>query len=58
MSYIKEALGSRMELNSMFKEIRRLEKSLVLHGIKGVVTSGKDTVQLNFQLIKRNFEKA
>lgn len=34
------------------KSNRALKKSLVLNGIKGVVTSGQDIIQLSFQLEK------
>ena len=35
-------------------KIKSLKKSLMLNGIKGVVTSGQDPTQLSFQLVKRN----
>ena len=50
----KGALGSRMMANPVFKEINRLRKILMLNGIKAVVTSGQDPIQLSFQLVKRN----
>ena len=40
-----------MKLNPVFKEINRIQKRLLLNGIKGV-TQGK--AQLSFQLVKRN----
>jgi hypothetical protein len=41
-----EEPGSGMELNPMFKEISRLDKSLMLNGIKEVVTSGSHSAKL------------
>jgi hypothetical protein len=38
----KGVLGSVMELNPVLKEIQMLKKTIVLNGIKGVVTSGQD----------------
>ena len=35
------------------RSINRLEKSLMLSGIKGVVTSGQDPTQLSFQLVNK-----
>ena len=47
--------GSGMELGIIFKEIKkRLKKMLILNGIKGVETSGQDSTQLSYQLVKRN----
>lgn len=46
---VKEALGSRMELRSLFKKMNRSKNE-----IKGVVTSGQRSTQLNFCLVKRN----
>lgn len=43
----KGALGSVKELNPVFKEINRLKKSLVLNGIKEIVTSEQDPAQLS-----------
>ena len=45
----KRAPESGVELNSLFKEINELTS-----GIKGVVTSGQESSQLNFPLVKRN----
>ena len=53
-SWIKEAPGSRTEVNPMFREINRLK---ILNGIKGVVTLGQDPIQLSFHLVKRMFPK-
>jgi hypothetical protein len=50
----KGAPGSGMELSPVFKEIRRLEKSLILNEIKEVVTSRQDPTQVSFQPVKRN----
>jgi hypothetical protein len=50
-SRIKEAPGSGMELNPVFKEINTLK---ILNGIKGVVTSRQDSTQLSFHFVKRN----
>lgn len=41
----------------MFRETDRLEKILMLNGIKGAVTSGQDPSQLSIQFVKRNKEK-
>ena len=52
----KGAPGSRMKLSPVFKEIKRLKQSLVLNGIKGVVTSPlsvEDHTELSFQLVKQ-----
>ena len=47
----KGALGNIIfEPNPVFKEVRRLKKSPMLNGIKGVVTSGQDPTQLSFHL--------
>ena len=46
--------GSVIELSPMFKEIKSLKKSLVLNGIKGVVTSGSGFTKLSVQLVTRN----
>jgi hypothetical protein len=35
-----------LERSPVLKEIKSLKKSLVLNGIKGVVTSGQDSNQL------------
>lgn len=43
----KLALGSEKEIKPLFKEINRLMKILVINKIKGMVTSGKGTTQLN-----------
>jgi hypothetical protein len=50
----KGAPGSLVALNPMFKEIKRLMKSLVSGEIKRVVTSGQDPTQPNFQIVKKN----
>lgn len=42
----------------MLREIKCLKKCLMLNKIKGLVTSGKDPTQLNFQIVKRNWRKA
>ena len=49
----KGAPGSGIELNPVFKEINRLR-----NGIKGVVTSGQDPTQLNFQYIKKELKES
>ena len=54
VQFEEEGNTSGMEISPMFKEINRLKKSLMLNGIKGVVTSGQDPTQLSFQLVKRN----
>lgn len=41
ISRIKEDKENGIKLNSVFKEINRLKKSLMLNGIKRMVTSGK-----------------
>jgi hypothetical protein len=50
----KRAVGGRTVLNPVLREINRLKKSLMLSGIKGVMTSGQDPIQLCFQLVKGN----
>lgn len=44
----KLAQGSEKEIKPVFKEINRLMKILMINEIKGMVTSGKGTTQLNF----------
>ena len=44
----------RPEAESIVQGDKSLKKSLVLNGIKRVVTSGQDLTQLSFQLLKRN----
>lgn len=39
---------------SLLKEIKSLKKTLMLNGIKEVVTSGQDPAQLSFQVVKKN----
>ena len=46
--------GSVIELSPMFKEIKSLKKSLVLNGIKGVMTSGYGFTKLSIQPMTRN----
>ena len=48
----KGVLGSVMELNPVLKEIQMLKKTIVLNGIKGVVPSGRDSIQLSLQSLK------
>ena len=50
----KGAPGSGIELTPVFKETNRLKKSLMLNGINGVVTSGKDPSHPSLQLVKKN----
>jgi hypothetical protein len=60
----KEEAGQTEMQNGQFEERpeaecivqgdKSLKKSLVLNGIKRVVTSGQDLTQLSFQLLKRN----
>ena len=45
----KGAPESMMELSSIFKEVNTLKNR-----IKGVMTSGQDSTQLSFQLVKKN----
>ena len=52
----KGAPGRVTELNLVFKEIKRLEKSQMLGRAKGAVNSCQDT-QINFQLVTKNFKK-
>ena len=47
----KEAPENGVKLNPEFKEINRLK---ILNKIKGVVTSGQDSTQLCFHLLKQN----
>jgi hypothetical protein len=53
-SGIKGAPGSTVELSPVFRVIIRLK---IFSGIKGVVTSGQDSTQLSFHLLKRMFPK-
>lgn len=53
----KRASESIMELSPVLKGIKRLNKHLVLYGIKELVTSGHDPIQLSFQLVKGMKEK-
>lgn len=46
--------GKKMEPNSVLKEIKRLKKSLRQSVIKGMVTSGQESTQLCFKLVKGN----
>jgi hypothetical protein len=50
----KGAPGDGMELSPVFEEIYILKKNLILKGIKGMVTTGQDPTQLNFQFVKKN----
>lgn len=43
-----------LEPSPMLKEIKRLKKSLLLKGMKAVMTSRQYTSQLRFHLGKRN----
>ena len=45
----KRAPGSGIDLNSLYKDINGLR-----NGMQGVVTSGHDSTQLNFQLVQRD----
>ena len=51
------SLRSIMKLSLVLKDVKSLKKSLMLNEIKGVVNSGQDHIQLNFQLVKRNYRK-
>jgi len=48
---MKMAPGSRVGLNPWFKEIKGLK---ILNGIKEVMTSGEDPIQLSSHLVKKN----
>lgn len=51
----EEAPGNALlEPSAVLKEIKCLKESLLLKGIKGVVTSGQDPTQLSFQPVERN----
>ena len=52
----KEARGSGMEQNSVFKEINRLKKSWMLNRVKGGVTSGNNPTQISFQFCKKKMK--
>ena len=54
----KGAPGSVMEPKSSAQGDDTLKKNMTLNGIKRVVTSGQDSIQLSFQLRKRNERKA
>jgi hypothetical protein len=42
-----------MKLSPVSKGIKRLKKSLMLNGVKGVEISGGELILLSFQLVKR-----
>lgn len=46
-----------MKLSPVLKEKNRLKKSLMLHGLMGVVTARLDPTLLSFQLVKNNKRK-
>ena len=48
----KGAPESGVDLSSVFKDINGLR-----NGIKGIVTTGQDPTQLNFQLVRQNGKK-
>ena len=50
----KGAPGSVMEPKSSAQGDDTLKKNMTLNGIKRVVTSGQDSIQLSFQLMKQN----
>lgn len=42
-----------MELSSVLREIQSLNKYQMLGGKRKMVTSGQDSIQLSFQLVKK-----
>lgn len=50
----KGPTGSIIELIPVLKEIESLKKSLILNRIAGVVSSGQDSMQMSFHLVKKN----
>ena len=55
MSHLRiGAPESVIGLNPVLKEIKHLKKSLMLSGIKEVVTSGQNPTLLSSQPVKRN----
>lgn len=53
----KEKSGNGMEINCAFREINSLKKSLILHRVKRVVTSGHDLPRKTSNLWKVIKEK-
>jgi hypothetical protein len=47
----------KMSISPVLKEIKYLKKSLMLNGVKGVVTSGQDLIQPIFQFVRKNLKR-
>lgn len=50
----KGATRKVMKLNPVLKDVQILKKSMMLNGIKRVVTSVQDPTQVSFQFLQRN----